>query len=86
MTFVDEILQFTQGKDGVLPGEPPVPGVPHPFVRADMTYLQPAGGGAVFSVGSIAWRGSLSYTQYENNVSRITANVLRRFMTDVPAS
>ena len=86
VTFMDEILQFTQGKDGVLPGEPPVTGVPHPFVRADMTYLQLPGGGAVFSVGSIAWRGSLSYNQYENNVSRITANVLRRFMTDVPAS
>jgi hypothetical protein len=39
-------------------------------------------GGAVFSVGSISWCGSLPINAFENNVSRITENVLRRFMTD----
>jgi N,N-dimethylformamidase len=43
-----------------------------------------AGGGAVFSTGSIAWCGSLSHNNYDNNVSRITANVLERFMDDEP--
>ncbi len=47
--------------------------------RADMVYLENDNGGAVFSVGSMAWLGSLSHNQYRNNVSRITENVLRRF-------
>ena len=38
----------------------------------------------MFSTGSIAWSGSLSYNNYTNNVSRITENVLRRFVSDAP--
>ena len=49
-------------------------------VRADMTYLEYPNGGAVFSVGSCNWCGSLSHNGYDNNVSRITENVLRRFL------
>ena len=41
-------------------------------------------GGAVFSTGSIAWCGSLSWNGYDNNVSRITGNVLRRFLDPEP--
>ena len=37
-------------------------------------------GGAVLAAGSVTWTGSLSHNQYENNVSRITENVLRRFL------
>jgi hypothetical protein len=48
-------------------------------VRADMTYLETPGGGSVFSVGSIAWSASLSYNGYDNNVARVTGNVLREF-------
>ncbi len=51
-------------------------------VKANLAYYEHPGGGAVFSVGSIAWAGSLSHNQYDNNVSRITENVLRRFMSD----
>jgi N,N-dimethylformamidase len=47
--------------------------------RADMVYLANARGGAVFSVGSISWIASLSHARNDNNVSRITENVLRRF-------
>jgi N,N-dimethylformamidase len=56
--------------------------------RADMVLLRSAGGGAVFSVGSISWSGALSHNIYGNDVSRITENVLRRFVTssDVTAS
>jgi N,N-dimethylformamidase len=50
-----------------------------PFVRADMVYFECPKGGAVFSVGSITWCGSLSYNGYQNPVSRITHNVLRAF-------
>jgi N,N-dimethylformamidase len=55
-------------------------GTESPLVRADMTYFENANGGAVFSVGSINWLGSLSWNGYDNNVSRVTENVLRRFM------
>ena len=48
-------------------------------VRADMVYFETQRGGAVFSVGSINWLGSLSHNDYENNVSIITENVLREF-------
>ena len=41
-------------------------------------------GGAVFSTGSIAWCGSLSHNGYDNNVARITGNVLRRFLDPTP--
>jgi N,N-dimethylformamidase len=58
-------------------------GTESPKVRADMTYLPTASGGAVFSVGSINWLGSLNWNNYANNVSRITENVLRHFM-DTP--
>jgi N,N-dimethylformamidase len=50
----------------------------NPRVRADMVYVTYSNGGAVFSVGSIAWIGALSANNYENDVARITGNVLRR--------
>ena len=50
-----------------------------PEVRSDLVYFETPNGGAVFSVGSITWCGSLSYNNYDNNVSRITGNVLKRF-------
>jgi N,N-dimethylformamidase len=54
------------------------------LVHADLAYLEYPNGGGVFSTGSIAWCGSLSYNNYSNNVSRITENVLRRFASDTP--
>ena len=53
-------------------------------VRGDMVFFEGPKGGAVFSTGSIAWCGSLSYNDYDNNVSRITENVLRRFDSSEP--
>ena len=53
-------------------------------VRADLVFYETPSRGAVFSVGSIAWCGSLSHNGYINNVSRITANVLRRFCDPAP--
>jgi N,N-dimethylformamidase len=49
-------------------------------VRADMTYLETPAGGSVFSVGSIAWSASLSHAGYDNNVAKVTGNVLREFI------
>lgn len=78
----DEQLAFPRGIDGVKPGAPTEAGKLHPFVRADMVYFETKNGGAVFSVGSIAWMSCLSYNGYDNNVSRITENVLSRFASD----
>ncbi len=54
-------------------------GSAHDWVRADMVYFETAGGGAVFSTGSISWCAALAHQGYDNNVSRITDNVVRRF-------
>jgi N,N-dimethylformamidase len=59
-------------------------GVQSPLVKADMTFFETRGGGAVFSVGSIAWGASLPHNGYDNNVSKISANVVRRFLEDAP--
>jgi N,N-dimethylformamidase beta subunit-like, C-terminal len=54
------------------------------LARADMVFFTMPNGGAVFAVGSMAWAGSLSHNGYENNVSQITDNVLRRFLHPEP--
>ena len=59
-------------------------GAESPLVRADLVFFETAEGGAVFSTGSIAWAASLAHNDYNNNVSRITENVLRRFLDDTP--
>ena len=56
-------------------------GTVDPRVHADLVFFEYPDGGAVFSTGSIAWCGALSHNEYDNNVSRITANVLRQFST-----
>jgi N,N-dimethylformamidase len=53
-------------------------------VRADMVFFPTVRGGAVFATGSIAWCCSLSHNDYTNNVSRITENVLQRFLHPAP--
>jgi N,N-dimethylformamidase len=54
-------------------------GTVSPLVRADMVHFERKNGGAVFATGSIAFSGALSHNDYDNNASRITENVLRRF-------
>lgn len=49
-------------------------------VRSDVVYLPYEGGGAVFSVGSCSWCGSLSHNSYGNDIYRITDNVLSGFL------
>ena len=56
----------------------------NPLIRADMVYLEGPHGGGVFSVGSISWGGGLAHQGFDNNVSRITDNVLRRFASEEP--
>ena len=52
---------------------------PKALIRAEIVYFETIGDGAVFSTGSITFCGSLSDNNYENNVSRMLENVLRRF-------
>lgn len=47
---------------------------------ADMVFFEAPKGGAVFSTGSMAWVGALSHNHYDNDVARITENVLRHFL------
>lgn len=51
---------------------------------ADLVFYELPSGGAVFSTGSITWGASLAWNGYSNNVSRITENVLRRFVDATP--
>jgi N,N-dimethylformamidase len=53
-----------------------------PPLRADMTLVRRPEGGAVFSVGSIAWTGCLITD--DNPVSRVTENVLAELGRDHP--
>ncbi|MEQ8965879.1 MAG: LamG-like jellyroll fold domain-containing protein [Azospirillaceae bacterium] len=68
----------------VLVSSPDLTGSQSDLCRADLAFYETPAGGAVFSTGSIAWCGSLSHAGYDNNVSRITGNVLRRFLEPTP--
>jgi len=57
---------------------------PHPLVRSDMTLSFLPHDGAVFSVSSISYSGSLPINNNNNNVSTITRNVLQTFMSSAP--
>ncbi|GII96436.1 N,N-dimethylformamidase beta subunit family domain-containing protein [Sinosporangium siamense] len=48
-------------------------------VRSDMVVVEQVGGGAVFSVGSVCFTGSLTWNGSDNNVSRLVRNVLTNF-------
>ncbi|MGR8918271.1 MAG: N,N-dimethylformamidase beta subunit family domain-containing protein [Gammaproteobacteria bacterium] len=63
---------------------PGLGGQENDLVRADMVLYETPNGGGVFSTSSIAWPGSLSHNDYRNNVSRITRNVLDRFVSNKP--
>jgi N,N-dimethylformamidase len=49
-----------------------------------MVLMPTDNGGAVFSVGSMAWVGALSHNGYDNNASVVTKNVLERFLSRAP--
>jgi N,N-dimethylformamidase len=56
----------------------------HEGIHADLTFFETPQGGAVFSTGSIAYAGSLSWNSFDNNIARLTTNVLRRFTDETP--
>ena len=68
----------------ILVNHPWTDGSNNSMVRADMVFFETPNGGAVFSVGSIAYNQSLAWNRYRNNVARLTGNVLKRFMSPEP--
>jgi N,N-dimethylformamidase len=74
LLVVEDILFNFLGTDGTQ----------NELVRADLVFFETPNGGAVFSASSMAWAGSLFHNNYDNNVSRITDNVLRRFTDPAP--
>jgi len=48
--------------------------------RADMVYFKTHTGGQVFAAGSITFCGSLPWNNYDNNVSKLLRNVVRKFV------
>ncbi|HVM80138.1 MAG TPA: N,N-dimethylformamidase beta subunit family domain-containing protein [Stellaceae bacterium] len=70
----EEMLSNTRGVDGTLNAR----------VKADMVFFETRAGGAVFSTGSIAYVASLAHNGYRNNVSRLTRNVVERFLDPAP--
>ncbi len=62
-----------------LPGRPA-----KELIRADMTFFETPKGGAVFSTGSITFCGSLPHANFDNNISRLIDNVVRRFLDPTP--
>ncbi|MCB4767026.1 N,N-dimethylformamidase large subunit [Ancylobacter sp. Lp-2] len=61
-------------------------GGPRPYggIRSNIVYGLAGNGGGLFSVGSITFCGSLSHDGYENNVSRLLENCLRKFLETAP--
>jgi len=51
---------------------------------ADMVFFETPAGGAVFSVGSMTYVGSLPVDNYTSPLTRLTTNVLRRFLDPAP--
>jgi N,N-dimethylformamidase len=70
----EEILVNRAGIDGAY----------SPAIRADMVFFETPNGGAVFSTGSISYIASLWHKGYDNNISKLTLNVLRRFLDPTP--
>ncbi|WP_307786827.1 N,N-dimethylformamidase beta subunit family domain-containing protein [Mycolicibacterium mengxianglii] len=68
----------------ILTNAPGHTGTQNPRIRADMAFHETPNGGGVWSFSSISYCGSLSHNNYDNNISKLTANVLNRFMVDGP--
>lgn len=68
---------YLLASEDILITSPTITGEDNTDVRADIAFFETGHGGAVFSTGSISWAGALSHNDYDNNVSRLTANALR---------
>jgi N,N-dimethylformamidase len=77
--MLDEILWYMPGREGKRPEDPrstesrTVSSGPTSPTSSTRTAARSS------PVGSIAWRGGIAHDGYDNTVSRVTGNVLRRF-------
>jgi N,N-dimethylformamidase len=60
------------------------PAPPADHGQADIVFFETPNGGAVFSTGSITWMSSTPERDYDNDVAKITRNVVRRFLDSAP--
>ncbi|HWU55066.1 MAG TPA: N,N-dimethylformamidase beta subunit family domain-containing protein [Rhizomicrobium sp.] len=51
---------------------------------ASIIFFETPSGGAVFSVGSMAYIGALNHNSFDNDIARISTNVLKRFSQPQP--
>lgn len=56
----------------------------NPELCAQMVFFETRGGGAVFAASSVAYAGAMIWNGGDNSVSRLTGNVLRRFLDPLP--
>jgi N,N-dimethylformamidase len=54
------------------------------MVRSDIVWFDLPGGGEVFSVGSVSWAAAMGWNHGDNNVARLTSNVLGGFLARGP--
>ena len=62
----------------------PVPGLggsENERIQSNVVIHQNKKFGGFFSVGSIAWAGSMAWNNYRNEISQLTLNVLKRFLS-----
>lgn len=63
---------------------PAVSGDVSPRLRADLTFFETSGGGAVFSTGSIAWASTMEAGGGLTDIGLVARNVLCRFADPEP--
>ena len=55
-----------------------------PWTKADLVFFETPKGGAMFSTGSITWISSTLENDFDNDIAKITRNVIRRFLDPTP--
>ena len=55
-----------------------------PRVRAEITFFETPGGGAVLSFSSLSWPGAIAWNGFTNDCATITGNALARFLDPEP--
>jgi len=57
---------------------------PKPWAQADVVFFETANGGAMLSTGSINWISSALENNFDNDIAKITLNVVNRFLDPKP--
>ena len=60
---------------------PGLGGTENEKIQSNIAIHQNKNFGGFFSVGSIAWAGSMAWNKYDNEISKITFNVLKSFIS-----